>query len=63
MGEKSTELCGSAPEKSTERGEIHGTQSAWRDALLARGFRLQSVVPGEHDGKWLFKGTPLRDRV
>ena len=38
-------------------------ESAWRDALLARGFRLQSVVPGEHDGKWLFKGTPLRDRV
>ena len=32
-------------------------ESAWRDALLARGFRLQSVVPGEHDGKWLFKGT------
>ena len=37
--------------------------SAWRDALLSRGFRLQSVVPGERDGKWLFKGTPLRDRV
>ena len=30
---------------------------------LARGYRVQSVVPGEHDGKWLFKGTPLRDRV
>ena len=32
-------------------------------ALLARGYRVQSVVPGEHDGKWLFKGTPLRDPV
>ena len=37
--------------------------SAWRAALCARGFRPQAVVPGEPDGKWLARGTALRERV
>lgn len=37
--------------------------SEWRAALISRGFRAQAVPPGEPDGKWLIKGTPLRERV
>ena len=37
--------------------------SDWRAALISRGFCAQSVPPGEPDGMWLIKGTPLRARV
>ena len=37
----------------------------WREALLARGYRPRTFPEGEADaaGQWLFKATPLRDRV
>ena len=37
--------------------------TAWRAALLAKGYRARAVPPGEPDGHWLSKPTPLRDGV
>ena len=51
-----------------QRGHLWLTTSAavgsrWREALLARGFKPRAVPPGEPDGQWLIKATPLRDRM
>ena len=37
--------------------------SSWRQALLDAGYKAQVVPPGEPDGQWLTKATPLRARV
>ena len=36
--------------------------SAWREALVNDGYRPRAVPPGEPDGQWLIKETPLREQ-
>ena len=51
-----------------QRGHLWLTVSAaadskWREALVSRGYKPRQVPPGEPDGEWLIKATPLRDSV